>query len=229
MRTPIYCRLAAYQLFESELASIDTSTGLFRAAFAIALHERPEASLAEAEAIIEQLAATVKNRVHSKSDEALLAHLHDVLFDVFGLHGNSDDYYNPANSYLPDVLLARRGLPITLVLVYKRVAELVGLVVHGINSPGHFMAEVESTGIESSKSMFVDPFFSGTVLTVQEAKDRIVQTAGQPIVISLDWLPRATHRQWLARMLMNLLSVFTATGQERNMLAMQELLELLEK
>ncbi len=114
-------------------------------------------------------------------------------------------------------------------LIYKRVAELVGLVVHGINSPGHFMAEVDSAVGESHKSMYVDPFYGGCVLTVQEAKERIEQTAGRPIVVSSEWLARATHQQWLARMLVNLLSIFTATGQERNMLAMQELLELLDK
>ncbi|QEG36595.1 transglutaminase family protein [Bythopirellula goksoeyrii] len=229
MRTPIYCRPAAHQLFEAEIANLDTGAGLFRAAFAIALHERPEARIVEAETVVEQLATTVQRRVHSNSKEALLAHLHDVLFDVFGLRGNTDDYYNPANSYLPDVLHSHKGLPITLVLIYKRVAELVGLTVYGINSPGHFMAEVESAEGVSGRSMVVDPFFGGSVLTVQEAKERIEQTAGRPLVVSTEWLPRATHQQWLARMLVNLLSVFTATGQERNMLAMQELLGLLEK
>ena len=194
-----------------------------------ALHERPEADLADAESIVEQLASTVRRRVHSQSSEALLAHLHDVLFDVFGLQGNRDDYYKPANSYLPDVLHTHQGLPITLVLVYKCVADQVGLVVHGINSPGHFLAEVELTAGQKGKSMYVDPYFGGSVLTVQEAQERIAQTAGREILVTSDLLARATHEQWLARMLMNLLSIFTATGQERNMLAMQELLELLKK
>ena len=64
-----------------------------------------------------------------------------MLFEVFGLRGNAEDYYNPANSYLCDVLATRRGLPITLSLVYKLVAEGVGLEVHGVNAPGHFLVD----------------------------------------------------------------------------------------
>ena len=58
--------------------------------------------------------------------------------------GNVDDYYNPANSYLPGVLRTQRGLPITLTLIYKCVGEQLGLTVYGINSPGHFLAAVEN-------------------------------------------------------------------------------------
>ena len=92
-----------------------------------------------------------------------MAHLHDVLFDVVGFVGNVDDYYNPANSYLPNVLRTRRGLPITLVLIYKCVAEQLGLTVRGINSPGHFLASVrnDSAAAASTKDsswMYVDPW-----------------------------------------------------------------------
>ncbi len=123
MPAPAYCRPAAYRMFAEQLADAQSAAGLFRAAFAIALHERPEASLAEAETIVENLTDTVRSRVRSGSAEALLAHLHDVLFDVFGLCGNVEDYYAPANSYLPDVQRTRPGIPISLVLVYRRVAE----------------------------------------------------------------------------------------------------------
>jgi regulator of sirC expression with transglutaminase-like and TPR domain len=228
MTRPIYCRAAAFDRFRDALAQIETGDGLFRAAFAISLHERPEADLAEAESIVEQLSATVKQRVHTASSEALLAHLHDVLFDVFGLRGNSEDYYNPANSYLPDVLHRRQGLPISLVLVYKRVAEPLGLVVHGINSPGHFLAEVETSDGPHAKSMYVDRFFGGGVLTAQEVFERISQATGQAVIPSPALLSRATHRQWLARMLTNLQAAFSAAGQERNLYAMQEMQALLE-
>lgn len=228
MTRPTYCRPAAFERFQAALAQIETGSGLFRAAFAISLHERPEADLGEAESIVEQLSATVKQRVRTASSEALLAHLHDVLFDVFELRGNSEDYYNPANSYLPDVLHRRQGLPISLVLVYKRVAEPLGLVVHGINSPGHFLAEVETSDGSHAKSMYVDPFFGGGVLTAREVFERISQATGQAVIPSPALLSRATHRQWLARMLTNLQAAFSAAGEERNLCAMQEMQALLE-
>ena len=63
---------------------------------------------------------------------AVLAHLHEVLFDEEGFAGNVDDYYNVANSYLPVVLETRRGIPISLTLLYKLVAERLGLPVQGV-------------------------------------------------------------------------------------------------
>ncbi len=227
MPAPAYCRPAAYRMFAEQLADVESAAGLFRVAFAIALHERPEASLAEAETIVENLGDTVRSRVRSGSAEALLAHLHDVLFDVFGLCGNVADYYDPANSYLPDVLRTRRGIPISLVLVYRRVAEPLGLVVHGVNAPGHFLAEVELSGASGVQRMYVDPFFGGGVLNETEVAMRISQAAGKPIPMTPDVLTRATPRMWLARMLNNLQASFAATGQERDVCAMQELHALL--
>ncbi len=221
-----YCRLSAFELFESQMSSLDTSDGLFRAAFAVALHERPEASLAEVETIVENLADTVKRRVQSRSKTALLAHLHDVLFDVFGLRGNTDDYYSPGNSYLPDVLRTRQGLPIVLVLVYKRVAEPLGLVVHGVNAPGHFLAEVEDAE-RSGESIYIDPFGGGDLLGKQEIVERIRDSTGLNVQFTPELLTRATHRQWLTRMLNNLQAAFAALGQERDVCAMQELQSLL--
>ncbi len=221
-----YCRLSAFELFESQVSSLDTGEGLFRAAFAVALHERPEASLAEVETIVDNLADTVKRRVQSRSKTALLAHLHDVLFDVFELRGNTDDYYDPANSYLPDILRTRRGLPIALALVYKRVAEPLGLVIHGVNAPGHFLAEVEGAE-RSGESIYIDPFSSGALLSEQEIVQRIRDATNLNVKFTPNLLARATHRQWLTRMLNNLQASFAALGQERDVCAMQELQTLL--
>jgi regulator of sirC expression with transglutaminase-like and TPR domain len=205
------------------MVELECGENLFRAAFAITLHERPEADLAATETIIENLTDTIRKRIQSKSPQALLAHLHDVLFDVFELSGNSDDYYNPANSYLPEVLRSRKGIPITLALVYKRVAELLGIAVHGINAPGHFLVEVETS---SEGSMYVDPFYGGNLLDENDIMQRIAQATGQLPSTDLPPLARASNRQWLTRMLNNLQAAFASRGQERDVLAMQELHDL---
>jgi len=119
---PAYCHRAAYDAFAIELPRVDATDGLFRAAFAIARHELQDADVTRAEATISELAETIARRVKSSNVDAKLAHLHDVLFDVVGFVGNVEDYYNPSNSYLPEVIRSRRGLPITLVLIYKCVA-----------------------------------------------------------------------------------------------------------
>jgi len=229
---PAYCHAAAYAAFVRELPAIDSTSGLFRAAFAIAMHEYPEADVTKAEAAISELAETTRRRVHSANVEARLAHLHDVLFDLVGFVGNGDDYYNPANSYLPEVLRTHRGLPITLVLIYKCVAERLGLRVLGINSPGHFLAAIRNDDLvgsseDAKKWMYVDPFYGGELLNRNEVCRRISDTTGLTTDDSPRWLAPATHRQWLARMLNNLQAVFALSGRERDVYAMQELQELL--
>lgn len=230
---PAYCHATAYSAFEHAMPTVDTTGGLFRAAFAIAQHEIPAAEIDSAESTITELADTVRKRVRSPNVEAKLAHLHDVLFDVVGFTGNVEDYYNPANSYLPAVLRTKRGLPITLVLIYKCVAESVGLVVRGINSPGHFLAAVKTDAPDpaaadkSAAWMYVDPFYGGELLDGDDVCRRITETTGIVAADSSQWLTPATHRQWLGRMLNNLQAVFAHTGRERDLYAMQELQQLL--
>lgn len=220
-----YCRPLAYRAFAASLPEVDTAAGLFRAAWAIAQHEMPEASLTAGETTIDHLATAIRNGARSGSDDALLAHLHDVVFEVAGFGGNREDFYNPTNSYLPEVLRTQRGLPITLVLLYRRVAAEVGLVVHGVNAPGHFLAEVEVDG--GRRSMYVDPFYGGASLDRAEAVARIADATGQAVDPTLNVLARATPHQWLARMLHNLQANFAATGRDRDVFAMQELEQLL--
>lgn len=219
--TPAYCRQAALRAWRTGLTDINGPPGLFRAAWAIALHELPDADLAAGEKTVEQLADTVRSRIRSQHVDAVLAHLHDVLFELAGFAGNRDEYYAPANSYLPEVLRTKRGLPISLTLLYQRVAHQCGVTVHGVNAPGHFMAEVE-TG--DGRSMYVDPFFGGGVLTKAEALARIEQATGRPAAHMTEPLARATPVQWLARMLTNLSASFAMASRDRDVLAMQELL-----
>jgi regulator of sirC expression with transglutaminase-like and TPR domain len=169
----------------------------------------------------------VRGRVRSDNPEALLTHLHDLLFDVLGFRGNALDYYAPANSYLPEVLRTRRGLPITLTLLYRRIAAGLGLTVHGVNAPGHFLAEVELDPAGGGPAMYVDPFHGGGLLTPEEVSTRVAETTGRRVEPSPLLLTRASPREWLARMLRNLQAVFASTGRERDLYAMQELESLL--
>ena len=80
-----------------------------------------------------------------------------VLFEEEGFAGNLERYYNALNSYLPVVLNARRGLPIVLGLIYKAVGESAGLLVEGINAPGHFLVRIETdSGIDGAWTELCD-------------------------------------------------------------------------
>nr|MCU0491654.1 transglutaminase-like domain-containing protein [Chloroflexaceae bacterium] len=71
--------------------------------------------------------------------QAIVAALNHYLFEELGFRGNQDDYHNPANSYLDQVLERRTGLPITLAVIYIEFGRLLGLPIHGVALPGHFI------------------------------------------------------------------------------------------
>ncbi|TWT36165.1 hypothetical protein KOR34_10660 [Posidoniimonas corsicana] len=226
--SPAYCSPLAYHSFVHELHEIHRPLGLFRAASAIALHSRPEASIDDACEAINKLAGAVRSRVRSRTDQALLAHLHDVMFEVAGFRGNSTDYYNPANSYLPDVLRTRRGIPISLTLVYRTIASLVGLRVEGINAPGHFLASVTIYEGATDHTLFVDPFHGGVLLNEHETIELISGATGRQERATPATLAIASPSDWLLRSLRNLQGVFAHRGQVRDQLAMQELQAAIE-
>src|SRR5438105_2349067 len=125
--SPLYCRPAAFGLFRAQLPSLEETDSLVRATVAVAMHERDDCDPDEVDHTLEQLAAEIGRRVTSGNQNALVAQLHQVLFDECGFSGNVEDYYNPENSYLPCVMRSRRGIPATLSLVYKSVAQRLGL------------------------------------------------------------------------------------------------------
>jgi regulator of sirC expression with transglutaminase-like and TPR domain len=222
-QVPHFCRPRAYDLFREQLDILETTNGLVVAATAVAMHElegvQPDLVLGR----LDQLASRIRGRVHSSHPEALLAHVHDVLFVEERFAGNTDEYYLAENSYLPAVLQTKRGLPIILALIYKSVAEGVGLEVAGINSPGHFLAKVRL----GTDWMIVDPFFHGQSLSQEEAFARLEQVSGREMPHDIKLLPTATHAQWLARIIANLQSLFAAQGRREDLAAMTELQELL--
>lgn len=229
MPHPAYCRPSAYEALQSELPLLTTRRGLVRAACAIAAHERGTGDAGETLAALDAMVATVRSRSPSESADARLAHLHDVMFDLLGFAGNTDDYYAPANSYLPTVVATRQGIPITLSLVYKYVAGELGLRVHGVNAPGHFLVAVETTEGEQRSLMFVDPFYGGTLLSVPEAFERIAEATGKAVEPNPHLLGPASHRGWISRMLVNLMAIFARDGREKDLYAMQEMLDLVER
>jgi regulator of sirC expression with transglutaminase-like and TPR domain len=220
---PHFCRPLAYEHFCRQLDSLDATPSLVQAAVAIAMHELEGIVPDEVSSRLNRLAARVGGRVHSGNQEALLAHLHDVLFVEEGFAGNTDQYYAAENSYLPVVLQTKRGLPIILALIYKTVAEGVGLQVEGINSPAHFLVRVRA----AAEWMLVDPFFHGQSLSRQEAFLRLEQVGGRDVPRDDRILTPATHQQWLARILANLQSLFANQGRQDDLAAMTELQEAL--
>ena len=221
---PRYCRRAAYERFTECVSDLSDTAALVGAATAVAMHALSDVHAGVVEERLEALAASVRRRLSSRSRSAVMAHLHTVLFDQEGFAGNKLDYYDPANSYLPRVLSSRRGIPITLALIYKAVAERLGLQVHGIGAPGHFLLRVE----DEDGSLLVDPFHKGRVLSSEEAYRLMEGTLGARVPRTEELLRPVDHREWLARLLRNLEGIHTKRAQPRDAAAMQELRLLVE-
>jgi len=127
---------------------------------------------------------------------AELEGLRTVLFDRLGFHGEHEDYYAPENSFLPYVIEARKGLPITLSVVLLVVARRLDLPVEGVGMPGHFIVAYHLP----EGPVYLDPFESGEILTTEECYQR-VQEMGHP---TRNALAVARPNAIIVRMLRNL-------------------------
>ena len=119
--------------------------------------------------------------------------LTEYLHGELGFNGNSADYYNHENSLMPMVMVNRRGLPLTLSLLYAFVARRAGIEVHGVNLPGHFIARCGET--------YFDPFHGGRILSLADCADIL---ARQQIELTDEHLENPGSREVIARMLANL-------------------------
>jgi regulator of sirC expression with transglutaminase-like and TPR domain len=219
-RLPICCAPDAYRLLSNQLPVINSADALLQGAIAVSLHQlKKSADPMKVDATIQGYVDVIRARVRGSQPQALLAHMHEYLFEDLNFSGNTLDYYNTANSYLPAVLETRLGLPITLCLIYKAVAERLGFRTWGVGLPGHFLCGIELEGTR----MLVDPFAAGRILTPDEARDRMREIFGDEAEWSEDLLRPASNRHWLTRMLQNLLNIFGSSGAYNDVAAMLEM------
>ncbi|CAN5517528.1 hypothetical protein BH09MYX1_BH09MYX1_00710 [soil metagenome] len=140
------------------------------------------------------------------------------LFVELGFHGNEEDYYDPKNSLLPDVIERRVGIPISLALVYCEVAKRASVRARGVPFPGHFLVRLdggpERDGVEAP--LFVDPFFRGRVLDAGAMEALLGRVAGQANAkpeMKAAYLEPATPRAILLRWLHNLRATYLSRNQ----------------
>jgi regulator of sirC expression with transglutaminase-like and TPR domain len=191
--------------FAELAARHDAHIPLDEAALWIAAEEYPELDVSVCLAQLDRLAAEAAPALHGIEDDAtVVARLNRFLFVEQGFRGNRDDYYDPRNSFLCDVLERRTGIPIALSLVYLSVARRLRLDVRGISFPGHFLVKYVGRGGE----IVIDPF-ERSVLDRDACQRRL--DAALPVPEPLDpqrHLRAAGPREILARMLGNLKRIF---------------------
>lgn len=128
------------------------------------------------------------------------------LFNELGFIGNRDNYDDPRNSCLNEVLDRRTGIPLTLSVLYIEIARRAGLRAEGINFPGHFLVRVQQDlhTDNPDEGLIVDPFHAGAILGEAECRALLARHSGDDAAYDPSLLARATRRQILMRMLLNL-------------------------
>lgn len=144
--------------------------------------------------------------------------LRAFLFDDLGFRGNSENYDDPKNSFMNEVLERRVGIPLTLSLLYMEVGLRAGLEVRGIALPGHFIVRVD----EQERRILVDPFHAGEIITEEDCRDLVVRTTGRGSLYRREILAGANHRQMLGRLLLNLKRIHLSQGDYPRALAAVE-------
>jgi regulator of sirC expression with transglutaminase-like and TPR domain len=132
------------------------------------------------------------------------------LFNDLGFFGNREQYEDPRNSCLNEVLDRRTGIPISLALVYIEIARRAGVRAEGINFPGHFLVRVlhDLHTDDPGEGFIVDPFHSGAILNEHDCRALLHRHMGEEAAFEPHLLARATRRQILVRMLLNLKRIY---------------------
>jgi regulator of sirC expression with transglutaminase-like and TPR domain len=179
----------------------------------------PNLDVSAAQASIENMVGVVKARLPEDAfAEQRIQALNHYLFDELGFVGNNDDYFDPRNSYLNDVLERRTGIPITLSILYIELARRLALTAHGISFPGHFMVSIQV----SRGQLVLDPFNRAEPQSVADLRQRLAKVLPKPVAdqTSLDpYLVVATPRDIIARVLRNLKHIHSKAGQMESALA----------
>jgi regulator of sirC expression with transglutaminase-like and TPR domain len=225
-------RFAAPSVLEyfAALVADDASLPLLEASVSIAQDEFPQldtqAVLAEIDALDERL----KRRIPADAVPVQrLRWLNRFFFQELGFAGNVNDYYDPANSYLHRVLDTRRGIPITLAVLYIELATQIGLTARGVSFPGHFLIKLKMPQGE----VVIDPF-TGHSLSREELDELLVPyKRNRGLLGDFDaplglFLQAAPPRDVVARILRNLKEIHrTAEDWPRLVAVLQRLVILL--
>lgn len=203
-----------------ELGPADVAEG----ALLIALEEYPQLDVEATLARIDSFAERAIER--SRRDEPAifrLGHVHAVLFDQEGFVGNAGDYYDERNSFLNEVVERKVGIPITLSILFLRVARLAGLDAHGVGLPGHYLAKV----CFDLSEVYVDPFHAGRTLTIPEIASFLGEISNGKVALRAEHLRAWTARETLVRVLANLHANYERKGDARRRNAAMDRIEIL--
>jgi len=189
--------------FARYVARPEKEIRLDEAALLLARTEYPALDLPAQLARLDALAARAECDP-GQAPHANIAKLNRLLFEEENFAGNEEEYDDPRNSYLNDVLDRKRGIPITLSLVYQEVARRCGLPVVGVGFPGHFLTKY----LAASGEILLDPYQRGAILSLRDCEEKLKAQFGEEAEFRPAYLAVSSAKQTLTRMLNNLKGSF---------------------
>lgn len=199
----------------------DDEIDLAEAVLLIAAEEYPSLDIPAYIEKLDRFGAVAAERASSERDvRYVIASLNSTLFETLGFHGCRDSYYDPRNSFLNQVIERRTGLPITLSVVYIEVARRIGLKVHGVGLPYHFVTKIET----ETGELFIDPFNEGQLLTASDCAALVVELSRGTAALFPEHLEAVDKKRILGRILLNLLGLYKANDPRRALAALDRLL-----
>ena len=202
----------------------DSSFNIAECALIVAQHEYPSLDIPGYLQRLDQIAERLRLRVPADAGKPhVISMLNHYLFRELGYAGNRDNFYDPRNSFLNDVIDRRIGIPITLSILYMEIGRRVGVNLQGVSFPGHFLAKyVTDQGV-----IVLDPFNQGISLSEADLRERLRQSGGG--VDSLDMplsalLRAATPHEILLRLARNLKAIYSNAGELEKAIATANLI-----
>ncbi|SRR6266446_3832768 len=198
---------------------------LGRAALLIAKEEYPELDVDKYLQRFSELARKAEPLVRAGADTVeRIQRLSHFLFEMQGFAGNSEEYEDPRNSYLNEVLDRKLGIPISLSILYLEVGRRLGINLYGVGFPAHFLVKA----VDGRGELIIDPYNEGEILTLEEIKSRLQQIYEQPVDLNPSMLKAIPARQILTRMLRNLKNVYSSKSDWLHALAALDRILMLE-
>ncbi|MBI4671391.1 MAG: transglutaminase family protein [Chloroflexi bacterium] len=198
--------------FERVTGMPEAEINLAEAALILAADEYPDLDVSRYLAQLDAMAQALLPRLPTpREPHAAIAALNAYLFRELKFYGDRENYYDPRNSYLNDVLMRRKGLPITLSVVVLALAQRLCLPLVGVGLPGHFCVKWQDAGCE----IVFDPFHGGEILDQASMQTRVRETFHPHAEFEAAWLEPVGAKYILIRMLNNLKALFVQRQEIR--------------
>ncbi len=156
----------------------------------------------------------VLKRLHSRDPYSIIERTNEVVFQELGYCGNGEDYYDPLNSLMDQVLGRRTGIPITLSILYREIVGELGLPTWGVGMPRHFLLGFRA----SSRELFLDAFNDGRILLADDCRALLKDLFGEELEFDTSFLNPVPESVIVLRMLMNLKQIYRRRGESTSLL-----------